>query len=251
MNKKNSGMTIVEIIISLAIISIVIVLLFALLMSVRNEDASNAVKSNFVINQSSFIKAIEEDLVNYGVKSIAPCTLADANISSTVASGYEDKYKCVRIVYSADYITDKIGFLLIYRYYTKYNRVGNNYVGTESEWMIQYIRGSYTKCPAGREPTKSSWQNKTMLMKEIPDDIDLDEVPYILYTSLPSSVNAASIVVPIVTMDNDHYDINLSFTFNGNANFACDRYDAKKLKCNCQSTAALCNNTYRNPNVCS
>ena len=45
-------------------------LLFTLLIQVRNEDTSNQIQSNFVINQATIIKEVQEDIVNYGVKSI-------------------------------------------------------------------------------------------------------------------------------------------------------------------------------------
>lgn len=252
MNKYNKGVTIIEIIISVAIISIVLILMFTLLISIRHEDTSNNVQSNFVINQASFVKTIEEDIISYGVKSISPCTLADVNITSTVRSGYEDKYTCLRIEYNADYIKDKIGFLMIYNYYTKYEKQGDTVVGTESEWMIQYVRGSYEKCIKGQEPTRSTWKNKTTIMRSMPEEVDLNQVPYVLYTVLNEPLtNAASLVIPIVTLDGIHYDFNLSFTFKGNNSFICDNYNSKKLKCNCQGDNKLCENTYNYSNVCS
>ena len=74
--KKNSGMTIIEIILSICIIAIVLVLLFTMLIQVRHQDDNNNIQSNFIINQSTFIKAVEEDTVNYGVKSIGSCTFS-------------------------------------------------------------------------------------------------------------------------------------------------------------------------------
>ena len=60
--RKQNGTTIMEILISVIIIAIVMGLLFTLLIQVRNEDKSNQIQSNFVINQSTMIKEIEEDI---------------------------------------------------------------------------------------------------------------------------------------------------------------------------------------------
>lgn len=250
-NKYNKGTSIIEIVISVAIISLVLILMFTLLNSIRHEDATNNVQSQFIINQASFIKAIEEDIVSYGVSSISSCTLADANITASVASGFEDKYKCLKIEYAADYIADRTGFLMIYKYYTKYKKQGDEYIGVNSEWMIQYVRGSYEKCLSGSEPTRSSWKNKSTLMRSMPDNVNLDLTPYVLYTSnAEPSTNAASLVIPIVTLDGLHYDLNLSFTFKGNKNFICDNYDSSKLKCICKGDKKICENTYNYSNIC-
>lgn len=252
MNKHNRGVTIVEIIISIAIIGIVLVLLFSMLAQVRHEDSNNNIQSNFIINQSTFIKAIEEDIVNYGVKSIGSCNLADANISSTVVSGYEQQYACLRIEYAADYIKDKIGFLLVYNYYTKYDKIDGTYKGRDPSWMIQYVRGSYNICNSNLLPVYSSWKNETSIMKALPAPVDLSEKPYVLYTALNGThTNAASVVLPIVNEQGEHYDINLSFTFKGNNYFKCDNKNPNKLACNCKSSSALCTPTYNYTNYCS
>lgn len=254
MNANNKGMTIIEILLSIVIIGIVLILLFTLLSQVKHEDKDNNIQSNFIINQSTFIKSIEEDIVNYGVKSISSCNLSDANISSyTVVTGDEENFKCLRIEYAADYIKDNIGYIMIYNYYTNYDLVNGMYQGKDSSWAMQYVRGSYhDTCLPGILPNKTKWVNATTLMKEIPSEVDLEQKPYVLYTAMSgNTTNAASIVIPIVNLDGEHYDINLSFTFKGNQKFKC--YDKLRVNgnlvgdtsftCNCSSGDSLCNQT--------
>lgn len=246
--KKNKGMSIVEIIISIAIISIVLILLFSILVQIRSEDQNNQIQSNFIVNQATFIKGIEEDIVNYGVESVGNCTPTDANITNSLVSGFEDAYKCVKITYAANYLEDNIGFLLIYNYYTKYENVGGKQQGSEPAWMIQYVRGSYTTYYNGA-PKKSSWRNATSLMREIPNEIDLTESPYINYTAMSANnMNAASLVLPVVTLEGEHYDINLSFTFKGNQTFKCTDQN-NKFDCYCQGPCSLCQNTLANKTI--
>lgn len=95
-----------------------------------------------------------------------------------------------------------------------------------------------------------------MVMKEIPSEVDMTLTPYVLYTAASgnNTYNAASIVLPIVNLEGEHYDINLSYTYKGNTNFKCDTSDPKKLECKCQSGSTLCNATYiknNKTNVCT
>lgn len=245
--KYNKGMSIVEILISICIISIVLALLFTLLIQVRHEDTDNNIQSNFIINQSTYIKTIEEDIVNYGIKSVENCTLADANIrEDTVAKGQQDNIKCIKIVYAADYLKENIGFIFIYNHYRSYDVENGNYIGKDASWVIQYMRGSYN-CKNG-QAQRSTWKSPNPVMKEIPSEVDMSLEPYVLYTAAAgaNTYNAASIVLPIVNLDGEHYDINLSYTFKDNKTFKCD--NTGKIKCICQSGASLCNQTYTGEN---
>lgn len=243
--KNKNGMTIVEMLISILIISIVLALLFNMLSSVRSEDVSNQIQSEFLINQASIIKQVEEDFVDFGVSKISPCNLKDANITNyRLISGYETKYKCIRIDYQADYIDDNIGFLMLYKAYTRFSNkdVGKN---ESAKWVIQYVRGRYTRRNIGDNTIiKSSWENAVQVMKSYPEELESDFTPYLLYTAAPGNeLNAASLVLPIVNQDAEHYDINLSFTFKGNMDFKCNPNSPSLLKCNCKSDQASCNQT--------
>ena len=60
LNKK--GMTLVEIIISIALISIVLVFLFSLLVDVKDMNDEASINSDYLINKALILKNIEEDL---------------------------------------------------------------------------------------------------------------------------------------------------------------------------------------------
>lgn len=60
LNKK--GMTLVEIIISIALISIVLVFLFSLLVDVKDINDEASINSDYLINKALILKNIEEDL---------------------------------------------------------------------------------------------------------------------------------------------------------------------------------------------
>lgn len=248
MKKYERGTTIVEILISIIIISIVMALLFNMFLQVRSEDTSNQIQSNFVINQSTFIKEVEEDIVNYGVKSVSSCEYREANVTSIV-TGSEAKYYCVKLEYAADYVEDNIGFLMLYNTYARYDVENGQYKGQSdsARWMIQYVRGHYEKYIANNlsRPDYTSWKSATHVMKEYPSAVLTNENITVKYTA-STSTNAAAINLPIVSDSGEHYDINLSLVFTGNTNFKClnNNSNVKTFKCECLSSQALCQPTY-------
>lgn len=265
MRRKENGMTIVEILISILIIAIVVALLFNMLIQVRSEDVENSIQSEFLLSQATFVKAVEEDAVNYGVRRVSPCSLSDAGISvELLNTGYESDFKCIKIEYAADYTDDNIGFLMVYNTYASFDVVNGKYQGRQdtSSWMIQYIRGHYkydrTRAEIGtphyniNNPDISSWETLTQSMRALPTDVDMSQKPYMLYTAAASSIiggmisnyNAANIVVPIVNVNGEHYDINIAFTFIGNQNFKCKANNPNMLECRCKSNSSLCQITY-------
>ncbi len=240
--KNNKGMTIIEILISVVIISLCLTLLFSLLIQVRNEENNNNIQSSFLINQASFTRQIEEDIVNYGIKAITSCEIGAAGVNTEViGKGHENDFKCIKIHYAADYIKDNVGFILIYNYYKTYDYEDGHLVGKDAAWSVSYQRGMYRTCGNNRQPVNSTWQHATTLMRELPSEVDLHDTPYVLYTAT-TGTNAASLVIPIVNLEGEHYDLNLAFTFNGNDDFICSE-ETGKLECKCQSADGLCSKT--------
>lgn len=266
MTREKNGMTIVEILISVLLISIVVALLFNMLIQIRHEDVDNTIQSNFLLSQAIFTKTIEEDAINYGVTRVSSCNLTDANISvELLNSAYANDFKCIRIDYAADYTEDNIGFIMIYNTFEKYDVVNGKYQGIQdtSSWMIQYLRGHYERDQSGNHlgdatfnkdmPNVTTWKSLTQTMRSFPADVDMTNSSYINYTAVPSSsiggvitnYNAANLVIPIINSDGEHYDINVAFTFNGNTNFKCDMKKTQALECRCKSNNSLCQNTYQ------
>lgn len=242
----NKGMTIAEILVSICIISIVMLLLFSLLVQVRDEDNKNAIQSNFVINQSTVIKAMEEDITDYGLKRVSPCTLTETGIdSSIIVSGYQERYKCLKLEFKSEFLKSNIAFLTIYNYYTKYDFNNGSYVGKDNEksWMISYKRGYYKDQNPDGSPNYKTFSAESSIMKELPTEVDLNFESYMDFTAMNENINAASLVFPVVNLNGEHYDINIGFTFNGNNLFKCKSQSEgyNKFKCNCKSNSSLCN----------
>ena len=72
MNKK--GITLVEIIISIVLISIVLIFLFSLLITVKDINDESEVNSTYLINKSLILKNIESDLDKASSVKLEECT---------------------------------------------------------------------------------------------------------------------------------------------------------------------------------
>jgi len=68
MNKK--GVTLVEVIISVGLISVVMLFLFNLLIDIQYEDAHTSYAKENQINRASIIKTIQQDFIDYSLQDI-------------------------------------------------------------------------------------------------------------------------------------------------------------------------------------
>ena len=250
MKTDNKGMTIMEVLISVCIIAIVLILLFSLLLQVRSEDNDNNIQSTFILTQATIIKNIEEDIVDYGLRSIEQCNFNDILTQSDL-DNIADKSNiyCVQLNYGdfnnkPDSIRDgdQTGILMVYEYILKYTVDDNGNVEPSKErgivngvkysaWMIRYMRGNYVdpnRDVHNLKKTKDKFIAKTTVMKELPDVIimstkdpqgnDIFYQPQVKYsgyfgTSSNPSLNSGLLSVPIVTSIGEHYDIDVSFEY--------------------------------------
>lgn len=67
---KSKGFTLVEIIVSVALISIVLLLLFQLMTDMEYDSLTSMFASDNQVNRATIIKRIDKDLMDYGMKSI-------------------------------------------------------------------------------------------------------------------------------------------------------------------------------------
>ena len=128
LNKK--GMTLVEIIISIALISIVLIFLFSLLVDVKDMNDEASINSDYLINKALMLKNIEEDLDKATTKlKINTCEIGNFYTTyDTYKNDLEVKQKANECI-SFDF-GDSKAYLGIYYYKNK-----NSYV-------ISYIHGN-------------------------------------------------------------------------------------------------------------
>ncbi len=142
MIKNNKGMTLVEIIVGVTLISIILIFLISVLITVRNEDERSRITSTLLMNQANIIKEIENDFIDLGLVGIASCndgaTMPDRKdtvlsvipASSSLRNG---EGHCLKLIYDSLNTSENIGYLLYYSY---------GYSDTEQVNIVGYRRGS-------------------------------------------------------------------------------------------------------------
>jgi type II secretory pathway pseudopilin PulG len=241
--KYNQGTTIIEVLISIILISVIISLLFGLLIQIQKDDDENNLNASFMLAQSSMIKAVEEDSINYTIKRVSSCTLQEAGIKDdTIAS---NKYECIRIEYDKNQTKDNIGYLTVYEYYKTYGSTycPNGELRCNSTWVARYTRGNYKDCLSGSLASENVYTPVKTIMKEYLSGVNIDKIRVSYGTDYDSTLNISnqienpvSISLPISAYNGRHYDINLSFnhkiysSIDVSQNFICDN---TSLSCTC------------------
>lgn len=135
MKLNNKGITLVEIIISIALISIVLIFLFSLLVTVNDMNDEAEVNSTYLINKALILKNIEEDLSKEENDEI---TISTCTIGGTEGfyKSYDTYYDSLDEIYKANecikikYKDNSYGYLGIYYYKNK------------ESYVISYIHGN-------------------------------------------------------------------------------------------------------------
>ena len=76
LNKK--GMTLLEIVISIALISVVMLFLFSLLNDIQYESKHTSYAKDFLVSRATIIKDVEEDILNNNITDVSQVNV-DAN----------------------------------------------------------------------------------------------------------------------------------------------------------------------------
>ena len=173
MRLDNKGITLVEIIVSVALIAIVIIFLFTLLIQINNENSDSEINSSYLINQSSFIKQIEEDIIEYNLQRGNSCRGEGVYLPRW--NGDSNYIKCLTFVYSD--ATYSYGHLFLYK-------------TSDNKTVLSYYRGDFKQSV---ELESFNWDINTHSIK-------IDNGEYKVYS------------LPIIGPDGNDYSINLSYT---------------------------------------
>lgn len=216
LNKK--GITLVEIIISIALISIVLVFLFSLLVDVKDMNDEASINSDYLINKALILKNIEEDLDKADSLKLNTCEINDfyttypknINITSTtpyfVKEANEDanviKKRQANECISFDFGNNDIAYLGIYYYKNK------------DSYVISYIHGNTKATRLLPEFEKYNVKDGT-----IKDGFEIKYSNSSEPTKLYIEINAITldkdifhkIEIPIIGSDGKDYSILISY----------------------------------------
>ena len=193
MKLNNKGITLVEIIISIALISIVLVFIFSMLIQVNNENAENEVKSSYLINQAAYIKQIEEDFLDYKLKLIEKCDGSNKPSISGITNNY-----CLHFKYDNETTTTTDD---IEAYLFLYQRTKSD--STEKETALSYYR----------DENHANNFKQTVILEDYVWPNTSDNTFWVSPRSstLTTACTAYSAKLPIIGPDGNDYSINLSY----------------------------------------
>lgn len=132
--KKKNGMTIVEILMALVLISMVVTFLFNLILDLKNEDSLSVGSAKDSVNRATIIRLIQNDFINYKLVNISKCSIGNLCIEFKFDAGGTEVTKGLifykkYVVYDNEKWTLNSGSYDIDNYTYKltcYKNVGNN-----------------------------------------------------------------------------------------------------------------------------
>lgn len=213
MKLNNKGITLTEIIISIALISIVLIFLFSLLVTVNDINDESEVNSTYLVNKSLILKNIESDLRKPGSVTINECSSdgvkdfyegygVDIDEGGTTTKYFSTKdkptvevtklkaQKCLKF----DYETNGTGYLGIY-YYKNRNSYVISYIHDTvkaTRELPDFEKGDVNVVVSGSNAQLKNWDTKNITL------------------GIPIS-GFATLTIPITGSDGKDYSIIVSF----------------------------------------
>ncbi|MDD2238461.1 MAG: hypothetical protein PHH51_01065 [Bacilli bacterium] len=196
MKLNTKGISLVEIIISITLISIIIVFILSVLINIRSEDQESKELSQLKLNQALIIKEIHTDFIERELIGIESCEDGETREDDSVRPYIKTKNnslnnaktsRCLKLLYNSAKVEDSVGYLLYYSYF-----YGDSKELTEDEkiYVTGYRRGDKSII---RE-TQSAPSEEGLAMVNCLVDLCV-----------------VKIKMPILAKNGDDYGINLSY----------------------------------------
>ena len=141
MNRVSKGTTLIEIMVSVILISIVLVFIFNILADLKYEDSIASSRSADAISRASYTRIIQNDFIINKLREISDC-------------GTDDSHICIRFTYDKEFVNNSSTYnhkdLYIYNNYIIYDNEKwslsyGNYIFNSNKPLINYY---YTPRPA-------------------------------------------------------------------------------------------------------
>lgn len=238
MKLNNKGMTLVEIIISIALISIVLLFMFSLLINVNDMNISSNINSTYLVNKALIIKNIEEDIRDANKIEIYGCKNEDTG-QEGIRSFYTSYGHATNYFYNASGVeestlkanmclefhltkngVDEISYLGIYYYKARefyvisyINPTQNIKATRELPDYIDYnVEGDKLKFINGSSAKyifKYSYLSNISTSTTLSKKYDALIIGGVSLSSTASSTRFAVISIPIIGSDGKDYTINI------------------------------------------
>ena len=91
-NYSKNGFTLVELVLSITLLSIVLIFMMSMLVALKDKEASNGADAKLLVNQAIISKAVNGDILNYGLEGVSPCESSNCYVL-TFGNGDEKTLK--------------------------------------------------------------------------------------------------------------------------------------------------------------
>lgn len=190
MKLDKKGMTLVEIIVSLALISIVLIFLMNLFIKVRGTYNQSKIQSDYEILTSNIIKAVGDDIENYGLYSVE---YENTSAKSAVILTF-DEFRPTKL-------SERIKKVLRVYYKNNHYYISYSYESSSSPESTL----------ASRTDNITSKERVTSNIRPIPTDVVIDSNKYINLETKSESDGSKiiEINIPLANEKGNIYDINI------------------------------------------
>lgn len=132
MNKK--GFTLVEIIVSISLVSVVMIFLFQIISTIKNIYDKQNNKNDIKITVAVITREVERDLSSFGLVGVPTktCDMTNNNIIPSTATNV----KCIKLIYDGNNVKNNEGYIVYYqnngKYFLGYKRGKDNIIETQT-----------------------------------------------------------------------------------------------------------------------
>ena len=132
MNKK--GFTLVEIIVSISLVSVVMIFLFQIITTIKNIYDKQNNKNDIKITVAVITREVERDLSSFGLVGVPTktCDMTNNNIVPSTATNV----KCIKLIYDENNVKNNEGYIVYYqnngKYFLGYKRGKENIIETQT-----------------------------------------------------------------------------------------------------------------------
>ena len=132
MNKK--GFTLVEIIVSISLVSVVMIFLFQIITTIKNIYDKQNNKNDIKITVAVITREVERDLSSFGLVGVPTktCDMTNNNIIPSTATNV----KCIKLIYDGNNVKNNEGYIVYYqnngKYFLGYKRGKENIIETQT-----------------------------------------------------------------------------------------------------------------------
>ena len=165
MNKK--GFTLVEIIVSISLISIVVLFLFQIIITIKNLNDNEVNKTNNQMAVAIITREVEKDLNSFGLEQ-DPSTTCDTTQTNIIPSSAES-IKCIKLTYQGINVKNNEGYIIYYKnknsnkYFLAYKRGKGNIIETQTVREVNVTESTNVEISINKEASDGMQSIKLIL----------------------------------------------------------------------------------------